>query len=510
MVDSHNTQPEQKLKSHEKDEIRIVKVAAFCFALVSWLATGQGLYEYVFRDKYIQAILISFGIQAILFVLNLRLPAYFVKIGELTPSDQREHRKYFFGSKKGMSKNSFKWNLWQKIIAFFYVMVIFSSSFFSFVYIANFVYAGTKYIDANITLNRKYRTYLSDVEEYINELTKSTLIVIGERASDLQKMVPEGNVNESFQAIDDLNAKVIETKKEYEDADAAVTLAEEKRDFEKAKYDTPMDEWWRSPEIHEKEYEDYLNAVNELQRAVQEKNAAQIALENAQQDLQNYEPPINTIIHDLLVEVLKPDPNSTILSSFVSAIDDKIIEIDESGIRNFSAVVIKTQELTIAVSHYSILREIQSEDSNNNIQKLKDSLLNENIVAPVPFSANFENQRYTWETGWKERFLSLELIVNSVPDYSQSSLSGIDGIDEIVNLKLLSEFNAAKIGNGIDKIVRGNLADINALERACGLLISRFPFLAWFSLLFALFLDTASLLAGLFVYLITYSKKQEK
>ena len=127
---------------------------------------------------------------------------------------------------------------------------------------------------------------------------------------------------------------------------------------------------------------------------------------------------------------------------------------------------------------------------------------------PVPTSTNFESQRYIWESGWKERFSALELIVNSVPNYSQSSVSGIDGIDKIINLKQLSKFDALKISNKIDKIVRSNLADINALERACGLLVSGFPFLAWFSLLFALFLDTVSLLAGLFVYLVTDSKKE--
>ena len=508
MGHTHDIQSKQRLKSHEKDEIRVVKVAAFCFALVSWLATGQGLYEYVFRDKYVQAILISFGIQAILFVLNLRLPAYFEKIGELTSGNQREYRRYYFGPKKGQPKISLKWNFWQKLIAFFYAIILFSSSFFSFVYITNFVYADTKYLDANIALNRRYRTYLDDVDKYINELTKSTLIVIGERASELQKMVPDDNTNDSFQSKDDLNAKVIEAEKNYEDKDAAVAIAEEKCEFEKNKYEKPMSEWWRSAEIHEQEYEDYLKAVDELQDAIQERNAAKMALDNAQQALQNYEPPVNTNIHDLLVEVLKPTPDPMVLDSLVSDINDKIIQSDENGLKNFAAVVTKTQELTIAINNYSVLREIQSGEGNNNIEKLKDSLLNENIIVPVLSSANFESQRYTWETDWKERFSALELIVNSVPDYSQSSLSETDDIDKIINVQLLSKFDAQKISNKIDKIVRSNLADINALERACSLLISGFPFLAWFSLLFALFLDTASLLAGLFVHLVTYSKKE--
>lgn len=508
MENTHITQSKQRLKSHEKDEIRIVKVAAFCFALVSWLATGQGLYEYVFRDRYVQAILISFGIQAILFVLNLRLPAYFKKIGERTPADQREHRIYHFGAKKGQPKTTFKWNFWQRLIAFFYVIVLLSSSFFSFVYITNFVYADTKYIDANVALNRRYRTYLDDVDKYINELTKSTLIVIGERASELQKMIPDDSTNGSFQSENDLRAKVKDAERDYKDKDAAVTIAQKKYDFEKDKYEKPMSEWWRNSEVHEKEYDDYLAAADELERAMKEKNDAETTLENAQQALENYEPPANTTIHDLLVEVLKPTPNLVVLNSLVSKINDKIVQSDEGGIKDFATVVTKTQELTIAINNYSLLREIQSAEGSNSVEKLKDSLLNENIVVPVPTSTNFESQRYIWESGWKERFSALELIVNSVPDYLQSSVSGIDGIDKIINIQQLSKFDALKISRKIDKIVRSNLADINALERACGLLISGFPFLAWFSLLFALFLDTASLLAGLFVYLVTDSKKE--
>lgn len=508
MGNTHSVQFKQGLKSHEKDEIRIVKVAAFCFALVSWLATGQGLYEYVFRDNYVQAILISFGIQAILFVLNLRLPAYFNKIGELTPADQREHRIYHSGAKKGQPKSTFKWNFWQRLIAFFYVLVLLSSSFFSFVYITNFVYADTKYIDANVALNRRYRTYLNDVDKYINELTKSTLIVIGERTSELQEMIPNDSTNGSVPSEDDLRAKIAEAEKDYKDKDAAVSIAQAKHDFEKDKYEKPMSDWWRSPEIHEKEHQDYLEATEELQRAMQERNDAEMALKNAQQALQNYEPPVNTTIHDLLVEVLKPTPDLAVLNSLVSKINDRIVQSDESGIKDFAAVVTKTQELTIAINNYSLLREIQSAAGSNSVEKLKDSLLNENIVVPVPTSTNFESQRYIWESGWKERFSALELIVNSVPNYSQSSVSGIDGIDKIINLKQLSKFDALKISNKIDKIVRSNLADINALERACGLLVSGFPFLAWFSLLFALFLDTVSLLAGLFVYLVTDSKKE--
>lgn len=69
-----------KLVINENDtvEIRIVKIASFAVAMISWYATAEGLNLYVFSRAW-QAALVSFGIQATLFVLNLRLPYYFRK-----------------------------------------------------------------------------------------------------------------------------------------------------------------------------------------------------------------------------------------------------------------------------------------------------------------------------------------------------------------------------------------------------------------------------------------------
>ena len=110
---------EENCSSYEKG-ISIVKVAAFCFAIISWIATAQGLQEYVFNGKAWQSMLISFGIQSILFVFNLKLPEYFRQIGESIPSNNRQYKKYLFGKKKGTCKATFKWVPLQKIIACFY------------------------------------------------------------------------------------------------------------------------------------------------------------------------------------------------------------------------------------------------------------------------------------------------------------------------------------------------------------------------------------------------------
>ena len=67
-------------KTRDANGITIVKVAAFAFAIVSWNATADGLSTYIFTESQWMATLISFGIQSILFVLNLRLPFFIIKL----------------------------------------------------------------------------------------------------------------------------------------------------------------------------------------------------------------------------------------------------------------------------------------------------------------------------------------------------------------------------------------------------------------------------------------------
>lgn len=152
----------EKSKKSNVTGVVLIRVAAFSFAMVSWKATADGLSRYVFGDSNWQSGLISFAIQAILFVFNLKLPFYYTKIGEL--ASDREKKKYHFGAKKGREKNKFKATVFQKIIIGFYCMILLSSSFFSFVYICNYaVYEHQSgYTDDNTILLSSYREILND------------------------------------------------------------------------------------------------------------------------------------------------------------------------------------------------------------------------------------------------------------------------------------------------------------------------------------------------------------
>lgn len=488
----HTTKPFDS----SKEGIKIVKVAAFCFAIVSWIATSQGLHEYVFQDYYWQAALVSFGIQAILFVFNLKLPEYFDLIGKRTPDNERQLRKTFIAHQM-----RYKWVPLQKLIAVFYAVILLASSFFSFVYITNLVYRDTRYLDANIALDRIYRSYLGDVTNYVNEYKKITRIIISKRLAELQLMIP------------DAEAAVAKTKEEL-DQEVFVCIEEVKkkqncvesveREYEDAKevFKIPLQDRWRSVEDRKKEEEAVRDANNKLVTAQNELSTAERKLQEAERARDGYKPPADKILHDFLVEILAPSPEPTKLNSIMTSLNDYVVQIDEVdvSIENFTDIVTKTQELTLVINNFEKLQTMD-------ISELDQNILNTDITIPEPSAIEFDAQKEQWEDIWKRALFLLQKNIKSVPDYTEIMISGLDDIEEVVNVQVLSEFKKQEVSNNIDRILRSNLANINALERACNFLFSNSPFLAWFSLILALFFDTSSLMAGLFIYITSTRQK---
>lgn len=182
-------------KTRDANGITIVKVAAFAFAIVSWNATADGLSTYIFTESQWMATLISFGIQSILFVLNLRLPFYYHKIGENCPN--REKRKYHWGNKKGHEKKTYKSTSFQRAIILFYVMLLSSSSFFSFVYICDYV------------VYAKYA--LATAKSALADYNNSQETIIANFLVEMLKPTPDSKVLQDY--ISKLNNKILDMSK---------------------------------------------------------------------------------------------------------------------------------------------------------------------------------------------------------------------------------------------------------------------------------------------------------
>ena len=186
--------------SRESSEQQVLTVAAFCFAIVSWMATARGLQAYVFSGG-VEATLISFGVQSILFVFNLRLPFLIEKIGESTPE----------GNRKVNRKGKYKYTFAQKVAIAFYALVLITSSFFSFVYIGNeLVYKhDTGYADDNTVLMSFYRNQLNEAEKAIDENLRVLPLRASNKLSNLQIKMSEAGLIENSQSVslEDLNEK---------------------------------------------------------------------------------------------------------------------------------------------------------------------------------------------------------------------------------------------------------------------------------------------------------------
>ena len=131
----------KKIDVH-KESIKIISVAAFCFSIVSFITTATGLGEFIFTEKQAwQAAIISFSIQSILFVFNLRLPGYFNKI-----NNNIEARNIVFKFLKKIAIDA--------LFILFYICILIASSLFSFVYIydASYLSRDINYVDADIVL----------------------------------------------------------------------------------------------------------------------------------------------------------------------------------------------------------------------------------------------------------------------------------------------------------------------------------------------------------------------
>lgn len=479
----------------DREGIQIIKVAAFCFAIISWLATAQGLHQYVFSYEW-QAYLVSFGIQSILFVFNLKLPAYFRQIGEKTPEANRVHRKYHWPGKWGKEKESFRWTLMQRVIAIFYITVLLSSSLFSFVFICDLVvyHHQSGYADDDTILSASYRRILDEVEDYARECSNAMLLLASNQTTQLASF---NNWSSSpLITKEDLEEKARLAKVAWDKAEADYTAAKEKEQAAKKMRDDLFDaRYWKSKEFNQA-HNEWLQAQKDVKDADNFRLEQKSLYEKAQTSVEQYQPSFHESVASLLVKLLGNDPEPTNLKQCIENLNEIVVTIGENGRApaNFSSIVQSTQSLSVTVDGIIRLR-----DASNCISTLREQ--QQSTEVPDPKSGNFSEQEAAWKQLWSEHFSLLEDLIQNMPSFPESSLTSLE--KDALDVDLLKNYDQEELLDEIDNLVRIKLSDINIIERSFGLLVGRYRFTALFSALFALFLDICSLLAGLFAYSIS-------
>ena len=485
-------------KTRNANGITIVKVAAFTFAIVSWNATADGLSTYIFTESQWMATLISFGIQSILFVLNLKLPFYYHKIGKNCPN--REKRKYHWGNKKGQEKKTYKSTSFQRAIILFYVMLLSSSSFFSFVYICDYVVYKHQsgYVDDDAILTSSYKQILNNTSDYIEEDTKAMQILSNKLLSQLQykysqnttqdqKLSKSENAKLDYESAKEKTKASKEIMNSYGNARNSTTWHNRQNEWEE-KYNKEKKQWNTNSTEENTAKNNYINAKN--------------ALNNAKSALEDYNNSQETIIANFLVEMLKPTPNSKVLQNYISELNNKILDMNKKDniIKEYSEIVEMTQELTITINNYISLVEMQSSSTKNSttsIKTLRKNISN-NIVIPNPTEKSFSKDYSVWQNEWHSRLNNLENLIQQLPRLSKGEKKLLD--TTVINIDLLENYNINENIETINQLRRNKISDINVVEKAASLLFGKYWFTAWFSLILAVFFDISSLLAGLFIY----------
>lgn len=504
-----NLKMDNEIKDRRKTSnvsgITIVRIAAFAFAMVSWKATADGLSDYVFKSGW-QAGLISFAIQAILFVFNLKLPFYITKIGELDVN--RKKKKYYFGARKGTEKNKYKVTNRQKIIIGFYFLVLCCSSFFSFVYICNYVVYEHQsgYVDDNVVLTSSYRKVVKDTYSYIIEDTKAMQVLASKLLGELNNKYPGEEKSDTLLSQEELISNVSVAQDAYDIAEGEYNTAKDtvetyKKEMESYATSRNATTWHERQDEWEEKYTSAKTNWKEAEKDLEnKKNAyenAKNTLTEAKKELDGYKDSKEKIIAKFLMEMLKANPNPDVLEQYMTELNNTIAELgtNDDVVGNYSELVASTQTITDVVKDYLTLVEATSDKAGiNSIMKE----IGGEIEIPNPDSETFEKDYSSWEKEWHIKLSNLENLIQHLPEFSEGEKVELG--TTILNTELLENYNVNDKIDEIYELRRSKVSDISVIAKTVSLLFSKYYWMAWFSLGLAVFFDIASLLAGFFIY----------
>lgn len=472
-------------------DITIVTTAAFAFSIVSWKATAEGLQSYVFTNGW-EAALISFAIQSILFVLNIKLPFYFHKIGQNTRTNHTKKITHF-----------------QTLLLVFYFMILSSSSFFSFVYICNnVVYKHQSgYTDDDTLAQSEYTKILSETKHYIRNASNAKRILANEYLNKIQSEYALSTTpTQEEKSLDELNVLL-------NNAETAQALAKEEYETAKADADSlkqDMDSYAQqraNTTWHDRQNEwesKYQTATNNWNAAITRRDTKKSEYEKAVQayvDAQNavkyYHQSSQTLVTNLLAEMLKETPDPDTLNTYITNLNTDILDKEtfNKTTDDYTKLVEYTQELSILISDYTKLQNYLHD--SDGIESLADHSVN--IAVPDPKEKNYSQKYVKWKNSWNNNLSKLNNIIQNLPTISSSEKERLYNNSAIDN-DFFETYIPTQKSEEITALKRNKFSDINVIEKALNLLTGKYRMIAWFSLVLAIFFDLSSLLAGLFLY----------
>lgn len=383
-------------------------------------------------------------------------------------------------------------------------MILSSSSFFSFVYICNnIVYKHQSgYTDDDTLAQSKYTKILSETKHYIRNASNAKRILANEYLNKIQaEYALSTTQTQDEKSLDELNILL-------NNAETAQTLAKEEYETAKADADSlkqNMDSYAQqraNTTWHDRQNEwesKYQSATNNWNAAITRRDTKKSEYEKAVQayvDAQNavkyYHESSQTLVTNLLAEMLKEAPNPDTLNTYITNLNTDILDKESfNNTDDYAKLVEYTQKLSILISDYTKLQNY-----------LHDSVKIENsttIAIPDPKAKTYHKQYKKWKNTWNKKLSKLNSIIQNLPTISSSEKERLHN-NSAIDSDLFETYIPAQKSEELTALKRNKFSDINVIEKTLNLLTGKYRMIAWFSLVLAIFFDLSSLLAGLFLY----------
>lgn len=500
--------------SAQKGGIYILRIATVLLAIVSWWATAQGMANYVFEKEW-QAYLASMAIQSILLGLNFYLPTFW---------------RY---TASGISKLG---------LGILSVIVLFCSSWFSYVYIVEKTYQESWNTYSRLLVQSIYREELYGAMDYTEEYEDILRDSLGTQIRDLYSQAKDIELSSSqtiapldltqdrtdyaentdfaaqreiisaIQAVENalaesasasdretaanqlyelqtqvdaqiatLNNTIEQTRASVTDAETRVQTAQNRLDNAQDGTDTTSLE-----SALNTARQNYNNRQSDLER--QEKNLSDYQM--AQLLLQQYAGHLNLSSIGTRVQI----------SNSLRSIQSNLLngEVDISGIEEEARGVfeqLQASEDTLNADetvYQTVLNELDR--FIRNAQKYAEvkasgQMLDElaaELVSDLQNNAVATNSN--WKTDWIKKLENLKGLIGGMTPYTDSDNQILDEYDRISSM------------NQLDNALRNYISVHNAADQALIYLFNNpHRTLAVFSFLLALFLDVSAFITGFII-----------
>lgn len=509
-----------KMSTSMQGMVDLLKICTVLLAAVSFWSTAQGMKNYVFSEEW-QAYAGSLAIQGILLGLNFYYPSF--------------RQMIRFG--------------WKRIVLFLLtIVVLFCSSWFSYIYIVEYVYGKSWAVESRLLIQSTYRRELYAASDYAEEYSSLLANDLGQQILDLYSQAKELSdeefsiadtidwqeerdtyTGESFAARSEMltviNAmeSALQMNSSANEQERAIEIIVEIRnglegscnsisariDATNENLDVANDNYQLAQKslnmaTEETDMTSMISAVESAQNYLESQYAQ---LQDLQKQLTDYQVALGRLQFYEINLGLLSDGSASLISASLRNIQQELYQ-DNPNLDSLE---------TKAISVFDILQSTIDVDAGTEGEKYQELLrqmdlfirdlrnysiitdssekFNELIEALRVSSEEIVSGDEEWKSEWSGRLDGLKSQIAALPVYSGAGSEN------------LLKYDRAISSDTLDEMIRLYIADHNAAQQGIIYLFSPYWELALFSLILAFFLDIAAFVTGMFVEILENKKE---